>query len=171
LVRESALDRAVREIQGGIERRKLSDKYALLQKYTGELLDRSAGTKSFSDKTGNCRLAWIDRLLRNPVESLREADRFTLELHAAAARTDGVPTVLSVMAPKLDVGNHIGRVSVHPTTNNRGEGCHSGPARYNVPPGRPPAAEPRRSSAQFRVAGLNLRRKGATSGGKTCGWR
>src|SRR5262245_30373972 len=96
--RDSALDRAVREIQAGIERRKLSDKYALLQKYTGELLDRSAGTKSFSDKTGNCRLTWIERLLRNPVESLREADRFTSELHEAAARPDGLPAVLSLMA-------------------------------------------------------------------------
>ncbi len=103
VARETALGRAVREIQSGIEGRKLGDKYALLQKYTGELLDRSAGTKSFSDKTGNCRLAWIDRLLRNPLESLREADQFTSELHAAAARTDGLPTVLSLMAPKLDV--------------------------------------------------------------------
>src|SRR5262249_51275356 len=68
------------------------------------LLDRSAGTKGFSDKTGNCRLAWIDRMLRNPLESLREADHFTVELHAAAARPDGLPHALSLISPKLDAG-------------------------------------------------------------------
>src|SRR2546423_746339 len=66
-VREGAMDRAIHEIQSGIERRKLGDKFALMQKYTGDLLDRSAGTKTFSDKAGNCRLTWIDHLLRNPL--------------------------------------------------------------------------------------------------------
>jgi hypothetical protein len=103
-VRESAMDRAVREIHSGLERRKLGDKFALYRRYTGELLERSAGTKTFSDKTGNCRLAWIDSLLRGPVESLGEADRFTSQLHAAAAAPDRLPEVLSLAAPKLDLG-------------------------------------------------------------------
>jgi hypothetical protein len=65
------------------------------QAYSAKLLDDSAGTNSYRDKTGNCRLAWFDGLMRDQRSSSLKSEQFSRELHAAALGTKGVFTGLT----------------------------------------------------------------------------
>lgn len=55
------------------------------QAYAAKLLDDSAGTNSYRDKTGNCRLAWFDRLMRSQRTAPLEAESFSRSLQDSAA--------------------------------------------------------------------------------------
>ena len=91
------------EIHGGLQRRKLEDRFAGMTTYFHERLDASAGTKTFSDKTGNCRLSWFDWMMRHPVESIGAAEEFTRGLHAAAGQKKGaMASIVKIAAEKLD---------------------------------------------------------------------
>ncbi len=59
------------------------------QAYAAKRLDQSAGTNSFSDKTGNCRLAWFDRLMRSQLTAAPEAARFSGALQDSALQRAG----------------------------------------------------------------------------------
>lgn len=63
--------------------------FARYQAYAAKLLNDSAVTNTYRDKTGNCRLAWFDRLLRNQRTAALEAERFSRELHQSALRETG----------------------------------------------------------------------------------
>lgn len=79
--------------------RATEDRFLLYRQYVAQRLDESAGTNSFRDKTGNCRLPWVDSMLRNPLGSIVEAERFTHDVHktlkAGAAGTDELLTIIS----------------------------------------------------------------------------
>lgn len=99
-----AVARAQQEILRGLEQREIGPRLDMYRAYAGELLDASAGTNSFRDKTGNCRLSWVDHMLRNPVKSLAEADLFTRHLHDALNRpAPRLDLLLHAAAAKLDV--------------------------------------------------------------------
>ena len=94
-----------REIAGGLERRHVSQQFEQFRTFTAELLDASAGQKTFSDKTGNCRLPWFDELLRDPVKSISEAEEFTRLLHEACCReSGGLHEVLTMAGRRLGAG-------------------------------------------------------------------
>lgn len=91
------------QIASAVKQRQLETKFSDMTAFFSERLDASAGSKSFSDKTGNCRLSWYDWMMRHPVESIGAADEFTRGLHKAALlKTGAVPGVLSIARTKLD---------------------------------------------------------------------
>jgi len=93
----------MREFTTTLRQRELTTQFADMTAFFGDRLDASAGTKTFSDKTGNCRLPWFDWMMRHPVESVGFADEYTRALHAAAGRNTGAPSgVVTLATPKLD---------------------------------------------------------------------
>lgn len=78
---QSAAATAEQMIGQLIAQRDLQSQFDRYQAYSSGRFDASAGKATYSDKTGNCRLAWVDYLLRNQLESISEADRFTADLH------------------------------------------------------------------------------------------
>lgn len=75
-----------RRIRTAIRERRLTADLEGYLTYLNGRLDASAGTNTFSDKTGNCRLPWVDRILRNPLEAPAEAERFSRKIHETLAR-------------------------------------------------------------------------------------
>ncbi len=90
------------EIKAGIAERKLEGILKAYQELLAKKLDDSTGAKSWGDKTGNCRLNWIDHLLRNPLTATGEGEKFTRELHAAVMKDD-LSEALDQSADKLDL--------------------------------------------------------------------
>ena len=90
------------DIRTALQKRQLDAKFADMTAYFADRLDNSAGAKTFSDKTGNCRLSWFDWMMRHPIESIGAADEFTRTLHANAGRPDGVFRIVDMAAGKLD---------------------------------------------------------------------
>lgn len=96
--------RIAAEFKAGLDRRGIGAKYAAYEKYAASLFADSRGDKSFGDKTGNCRLAWVEQLVTRPIDAVDQADRFTRDLFAAASAADGWPRLLQLIADKLDAG-------------------------------------------------------------------
>lgn len=92
------------EMVQSLARRNVRPAFDQYQTYVSALLDASAGAKRFADKTGNCRLAWYDKLLRNQLDAPLEAERFSRHLHEAL-RGDhrGLARALDMVAVKLDM--------------------------------------------------------------------
>ena len=92
------------EIVQGLACREIRPAYDRYQAYSAGRLDASAGDNTFKDKTGNCRLSWFDYLLRNQLESPRQAEAFSRQLHDALC-TDhkGLAQALQMAATKLDM--------------------------------------------------------------------
>jgi hypothetical protein len=101
---QSLLDPLQAEIENGLADRGLTDHFDRYQRYTDDRLDASAGTNTWSDKSGGCRLAWYDWMIRHQLQSPVEAERFTRELHAAL-RSDhhGLVNALDTATEKLDL--------------------------------------------------------------------
>ncbi|MCC7193070.1 MAG: hypothetical protein IT444_09860 [Phycisphaeraceae bacterium] len=102
-------ERLVTQMHALIEQRQIKPRFDRLVAFIGERFDASAGLKTFSDKTGNCRLAWVDHLLRHPLEAVAESEVFTRLLHdAAKGSTDShqangdLDRIITIVAAKLD---------------------------------------------------------------------
>jgi len=54
------------EIKEGMKRRGIESRFAQFAAYAARTLDNSAGDRSWSELSGNCRLSWYDKLYRNP---------------------------------------------------------------------------------------------------------
>lgn len=97
----AALDK---EIASGIERREVEEIWQTYQNWSDGRLDASEGNKTWSDKTGNCRLGWYDRLMRDQLRTPTEAERLSNELHQALLRDHrGLRDALAVMATHIDL--------------------------------------------------------------------
>lgn len=90
------------ELRAELRQRQLDAKFAEMTAFFADRLDNSAGTKTFSDKTGNCRLSWFDWMMRHPIESVEAAEEFTRTLHENAGKADGVSRIVDMAAGKLD---------------------------------------------------------------------
>lgn len=91
------------ELRATLQRRGVEEQYHDMTAFFANRLDESAGEKTFSDKTGNCRLSWFDWMLRHPIESIAAAEEFTRTLHATAGRPRGaVAGIVDIAAAKLD---------------------------------------------------------------------
>jgi len=90
------------DFRAALQKRQIEGKYADMAAYFADRLDNSAGAKTFSDKTGNCRLSWFDWMMRHPLESIGAADDFTRTLHENAGKPDGVSRIVDMAAGKLD---------------------------------------------------------------------
>ena len=90
------------ELRANLQKRQLNVEFAEMTAFFSDRLDNSAGAKTFSDKTGNCRLSWFDWMMRHPIESVGAADEFTRTLHVNAGKPDGVARIVDMAAGKLD---------------------------------------------------------------------
>jgi hypothetical protein len=99
---EAAVKQFEGEIKAGIKERGLEGILKAYQDLLAKKLDDSTGAKSWGDKTGNCRLNWVDHLLRNPLTATSDSEKFTRELHGAVLK-DELGGVLDQCADKLDL--------------------------------------------------------------------
>jgi len=92
------------EIVAGLKTRRIEDRFARFRAYAGQCLDRTAGRFSGSELTGLCRLSWYNRLLRNPLTAVAEAEEYTRELHQAIVHErEGLARVLETARLKMDL--------------------------------------------------------------------
>ena len=97
----AALDK---EIASGIEKREVADIWQTYQNWSDGRLDASEGDKTWSDKTGNCRLDWYDRLMRDQLHTPSESERLSNALHQALLKDHrGLRDALAIMATHIDV--------------------------------------------------------------------
>jgi len=93
-----------REMEVGLARRGVRAAYDRYQAYSAGRLDATAGPKRWRDKTGNCRLGWYDRLLRDQLSAPSQAEHVSRQLHEALRdRRAGLGRALAIMAEKLDL--------------------------------------------------------------------
>ncbi len=81
----SLVELMVQEIQAGFKTRGIEGRWRQFCAYAAMKMDSTAGAYTGSEVTGNCRLRWYDRLMRNPLAAPAEAERFTRQLHAGLA--------------------------------------------------------------------------------------
>ena len=62
------------EMVDGLKKRNLDKSFQQFRNYAGYQLNISTGTRRANEVTGNCRLAWYDHLLRNPLKAPAEAE-------------------------------------------------------------------------------------------------
>ena len=94
----------VGEIKGSIKRRNLDARWQRFRAYAAGQLDGSTAEFTGSELTGNCRLSWYDKLLRDPIESVRVAELFTRQLYQDLSGDHvGLQRALATAAVKLDL--------------------------------------------------------------------
>lgn len=92
------------EMESALKNRGIAAKYLRFEQYAASRLDATAGRYTGSELTGNCRLRWYDYLLRHPLETPAEAEKFTRELHKnVLAHHHGLARALAMVAPRMDL--------------------------------------------------------------------
>lgn len=92
-----------REIQAGFKTRGIDSRWRQFCTYAAMKMDSTAGAYTGSEVTGNCRLRWYDRLMRNPLAAPAQAERFTRRLHASlASEAEGLAEALRMARQALD---------------------------------------------------------------------
>ena len=105
------------EIESGLRRRghEAIAKREAYRSHIAGLMNASSGDRTYSDKTGNCRLTWVDRMMRRPEAATAEADQFTRQLHKAVRNeTDGLHHLLRVAAARMDLDFTHAESAVYP---------------------------------------------------------
>jgi len=98
------MGRLDREIQAGLVKRDVAEQFGRYQAYATGRMDASAGSKRWSDKTGNCRLSYVDWMMRNQLKAPASAEQFTRELHQAlSSGQTGLMRALDLLAAKVDL--------------------------------------------------------------------
>ncbi|MGE0607448.1 MAG: hypothetical protein AB7O62_10165 [Pirellulales bacterium] len=85
--------------------------------YSARRFEESRGEKTFSDKTGNCRLSWVEKLVLAPQDAIGAVDDFTREISQAASSDKDVQDVLALMAARLDVPKPISATREAPSAD------------------------------------------------------
>ena len=99
------VEQAVHEVKDGLKTRNIDRSFATFQSYAGGRLDATVGP-TWSEVTGNCRLKWYDRMMRDPLRAAGEAEQFTRELHQALrADHKGLDRALATAREKMDAGH------------------------------------------------------------------
>jgi hypothetical protein len=98
------VDMAVQEMINGIKARSIQSEFMRFRSYLGYKLDTTSARFTGNEVTGNCRLRWYDRMLRNPLVAPVEAEKFTRELHQNVLEGQkGLAAVLLTAREKLDL--------------------------------------------------------------------
>jgi hypothetical protein len=104
------VEQAVREVKEGLKARNIEGNFSTFQSYAGEVLDTTAGQTWRSELTGNCRLRWYDRMMRNSLQAAVEAEQFTRQLHEALREDHkGLDRALAMAREKMDLGSRSSR--------------------------------------------------------------
>ncbi|MCR4414496.1 MAG: hypothetical protein NUV77_18915 [Thermoguttaceae bacterium] len=98
------------EIKSGFKTRSIDRAWQQFCSYAAMKMDTTSGAFTGSEVTGNCRLRWYDRLMRNPLSAPAEAEKFTRDLHVAL-RGDhtGLDQALRIAREKMDHGSREAR--------------------------------------------------------------
>ncbi len=92
------------EMVAGIRQRKIDSQFRRFCAYAAHCLSSTAGHISRSELTGNCRLTWMDHMLRNPLDAPAEAERFTRDLQKGVVDPrEGLRDVLTIARAKMDM--------------------------------------------------------------------
>ncbi len=92
------------EITAGLKQRGIDSQFRRLQEYAGRRLDATSGRNTGSELTGNCRLRWLDHMLRNPIEAPAEAEKFTRDLQKAVINEQGgLGELLGIARVRMDL--------------------------------------------------------------------
>ncbi|MBN2022804.1 MAG: hypothetical protein JW809_08400 [Pirellulales bacterium] len=103
------------EIIRGLKRRQIEATFARFQDYCRQKLDSTAGPRTGSEVTGNCRLKWFDHMLRNVLRAPTEAEEFTRLLHKALLGDHrGLDQALTIAAEKIDLQKPAPRTIASP---------------------------------------------------------
>lgn len=93
------------EMTTGLKQRGAESDFLRLRSYLGSKLNSSAAAFTGSELTGNCRLRWYDRMLRNPLKAPVEAEKFTRDLYQNVLDgPEGLARLLATARSKLDLG-------------------------------------------------------------------
>lgn len=99
------------EMANGIRQRGIESTFMRFRNYFGNRLDVSRAAYTGSELTGNCRLSWYDRIMRNPLKAPSEGERFTREMHQAVlAGETGLTKVLQIARAKLDLPDRPAKI-------------------------------------------------------------
>jgi len=94
----------MQEMIAGIKGRSIQNEFLRFRSYLAMKLDTTAGRYTGSEVTGNCRLRWYDRMLRNPLTAGVEAEKFTRELHQNVLQGQkGLMALLMMAREKMDL--------------------------------------------------------------------
>ena len=103
------------EMEAGFEQRRANDKLRRYHEYIARLMDTSAG-----DKTSNCRLSWVDHLVRRPLKATAQANAFTRQLHAwALGDHRGLDRILALAGQRLDLSDEPAPPGESPSARSR----------------------------------------------------
>src|ERR1041384_5930590 len=103
------IDQLENEMTTGLARRSVRATFDQYQKYASGRLDATAGTNTWRDKTGNCRLSWYDALMRDQLHAPREVELFSREFHRAIFDEKyGLERAFAMAANKLDAKTDLG---------------------------------------------------------------
>lgn len=91
------------EIRAGFKTRGIEGRWRQFCAYAAMKMDSTAGAYTGLEITGNCRLRWYDRLMRNPLAAPAEAERFTRQLHTGlASDAEGLAEALRLARQAMD---------------------------------------------------------------------
>lgn len=92
------------EIKAGIHRRSQDEVFDRYLSWTANRIDASAGVKSWSDKTGNARLSWVEKMLREPFWAVDESERLSRGVFTMAGNeTAGLIEMMAIGRERLDL--------------------------------------------------------------------
>ncbi len=93
------------EVEQQFAERGVKAKFEQWRSYAASRLNATAGPYSGSEINGLARLAWFDKLLRDPLRGPVEAEAFTRELHAGfrLATANGIRQSLGLARPRMDL--------------------------------------------------------------------
>lgn len=101
---ESGLVLLDAEIKAGLHRRNQEDVFGRYLTWTANRLDASAGTNTWGDKSGNARLKWVEKMLREPLWAVGESERLSKKMFVLAGDTQqGIPGMMSSARLHLDL--------------------------------------------------------------------
>lgn len=92
------------EIVSGLKQRGIDSQFRRFEAYAGQRMRATAGPHTGSELTGNCRLPWLDHMLRNPIEASAEAEKFTRDLQKAVINEHGgLGELLTTARARMDL--------------------------------------------------------------------
>ena len=99
------VQQAIREVQDDLKTRNLDRSFSTFRAYAGSRLDATAGPVRTSEVTGNCRLRWYDRMMRDPLPAAEDAERFTRHMHQAVQHDPaGLDRAIRLARERMDIG-------------------------------------------------------------------
>jgi len=113
------------EFRVALQYRGVREEFDLYRRYVMQRLQKRGSSE---EDAGKCRLQWVKQLVGEPTHSVRQAERFTRELYAAAHRRD-LSAVLKQAADRLEANEPI---AASPTAKNNDDAEETDPLQIII---------------------------------------